>query len=126
MRDGTLSSHVAPPSPTIACGSSLQWRLQSARIAETRSTERTGMPVLRPAQSRNLSGRSGQVPSLHQLLREVGRAEGPSTNRRRAFGDFRKTVLIEWLDQAERLWIVAEKHGLKNKHFPSVRCTNRH
>ena len=30
---------------------------------------------------------------------------------------FRKTVLIEWLDQAERLWIAAEKHGLKNKHF---------
>ena len=26
-------------------------------------------------------------------------------------------MLIEWLDQAERLWITAEIHGLKNKHF---------
>ena len=26
-------------------------------------------------------------------------------------------MLIEWLDQAERLWIASEIHGLKDKHF---------
>jgi DNA N-6-adenine-methyltransferase (Dam) len=87
------------------------------RIAETRSTERAGMPALRPVQLRNLSGRSGQVPSLHQLLRE-GRASSVRIGEQeKGIRRFRKTVLMEWLDQAERLWIAAEKHGLKGKRF---------
>ena len=87
------------------------------RIAETRSTERAGMPVLRPVQLRNLSGRSGQVPPLDQLLREGRASSGRIAEQEKGIRRFRKTVLMEWLDQAERLWIAAEKHGLKGKRF---------
>jgi phage N-6-adenine-methyltransferase len=73
--------------------------------------------VGRPLRSRNLSGQGGQVPPLEQLL-----SEGQVSHRRIRKIDtdsrrFRKDVLIEWLNQAERLWIAAEIHKLKGKHF---------
>jgi phage N-6-adenine-methyltransferase len=43
----------------------------------------------------------------HQRIQEIG------TGIRK----FRKAVLTEWLDQAERLWIAAEHHRLKGKPF---------
>ena len=54
---------------------------------------------------------------MDQLLRE-----GRASNRRIAEQEkgikrFRKAVLLEWLDQAERLWIAAEMHGLVGKRF---------
>ena len=66
---------------------------------------------------RNLSELSGQFPPMNQLLRE-GRA---SCKRIRAhetgIRQFRRAVLTEWLDQAERLWTAAEVHKLKGKYF---------
>ena len=64
-----------------------------------------------------MSGQSGHVPPLDQLLRE-----GRASNRRiqeheKGTRSFRKLILTEWLDQAERLWIAAEEHALKGKHF---------
>ena len=88
-----------------------------ARIAEKRSIKRTGTQVLRPVQLRNLSGRSGQVPPLNQLLREGRASSRRIDEQEKGIRRFRRIVLIEWLDQAERLWIAAEIHGLKNKHF---------
>ncbi|MGP0003046.1 MAG: DNA N-6-adenine-methyltransferase [Acetobacteraceae bacterium] len=88
-----------------------------ARIAKKRSTKRAGKQVLQPVQLRNLSGRSGQVPPLDQLLREGRASSRRIAEQEKGIRRFRKTVLIEWLDQAERLWIAAEIHGLKNKHF---------
>jgi hypothetical protein len=88
-----------------------------ARIAEKRSTKRAGTQVLRPVRTRNLSGRSGQVPPLDQLLREGRASKKRIAGLEKGIRRFRKMVLIEWLDQAERLWIAAEIHGLKNKHF---------
>ena len=88
-----------------------------ARIAKKRSIKRTGTQVLRPVQLRNLSGRSGQVPPLNQLLREGRASSRRIDEQEKGIRRFRKIVLIEWLDQAERLWIAAEIHGLKNKHF---------
>ena len=83
----------------------------------TRSIKRTGTQVLRPVQLRNLSGRSGQVPPLNQLLREGRASSRRIAEQEKGIRRFRRIVLIEWLDQAERLWIASEIHGLKNKHF---------
>ena len=95
------------------------------RIAKKRSTKRTGTQVCDPCSCRNLSGRSGQAPH------GSGVREGRASSRRiaeqeKSIRRFRKTVLIEWLDQAERLWIAAEIHGLKRQTLPSVCCTDRH
>jgi hypothetical protein len=54
---------------------------------------------------------------MEQLL-----AKGRASKRRidahgRGIRRFRKVILIEWLNQAKRLWIAAEIHGLKNEHF---------
>lgn len=43
----------------------------------------------------------------HQRIKELGVG----------IRKFRKAMLTEWLNQAERLWIAAEHHGLKGKHF---------
>jgi hypothetical protein len=87
------------------------------RIAAPRSKKQTQAKVIRPVQFRKVSGRPGHVPPLAQLLRE-----GRASNRRihdhtAGIRRFRKAVLIEWLDQAERLWIAAETHKLKGKYF---------
>ncbi len=88
------------------------------RIAKkTRSIERAATPVLQSVQLRNLSGRSGQVPSLNQLLREGRASNRRIAEREKGIRQFRKAVLTEWLDQAERLWIATEKHLLKGKRF---------
>ena len=88
-----------------------------ARIAKKRSIKRTGTQVLRPVQLRNLSGSSGQVPPLDQLLRGGRASKKRIADLEKSKQRFRKMVLIEWLDQAERLWLASEIHGLKNKHF---------
>jgi phage N-6-adenine-methyltransferase len=82
-----------------------------------RSIERAGTPVLRSVQLRNLSGRSGQVPPLDRLRREGRASKKRIAEQEKGIRQFQKTVLVEWLNQAERLWIAAEKHGLKGKHF---------
>lgn len=96
---------------------------------KTRSIERAATPVLRSVQLRDLSGRSRHVPSLNQLLREGRACNRRIAERENGIRRFRKTVLMEWLDQAERLWIAAEKHGLKGKHFivfaAQIGVTNR-
>ena len=76
-----------------------------------------GTQVSRPVRSRNLSGRYGQVPPLDQLLREGRTSKKRIDELEKGIRRFRKTVLIEWLDQAKRLWIAAAIHGLKGKHF---------
>ena len=66
---------------------------------------------------RNLSARRGQILPLDQLLRE-GRASKKRIDKMgTGIRRYRKAVLIEWLAQAERLWIAAEIHGLKNIRF---------
>jgi phage N-6-adenine-methyltransferase len=67
--------------------------------------------------TRKESGKPGLIPSMAQLL-QAGRAsyrriKDQETGVRR----LRKLILIEWLDQAERLWVAAEIHDLKGKHF---------
>ena len=54
---------------------------------------------------------------MNQLL-----SEGRASHRRiidyeKRIRTFRKSVLMEWLDQAERLWTAAEIHKLKGKYF---------
>jgi hypothetical protein len=57
--------------------------------------------IVRPG---NLSGSSGQVPPLDQLLR-VGRASHQRIHEQgRGIRRFRKPMLTEWLDQDEHLW----------------------
>lgn len=73
--------------------------------------------VIRPAQFHNKSGPSGLVPSLAQLLREGRASKRRIDEHDHGIKRFRKLVLTEWLDQAERLWLAAEIHGLKGKHF---------
>src|ERR1700693_2267580 len=74
------------------------------RIApRSSSTTRPGAQIIHPVQFRNLSGKSGHVPPLDQLLRE-----GRASNRRiqeheKGTRSLRKLILTEWLDQAERL-----------------------
>src|ERR1700693_1938080 len=88
------------------------------RIAAPRSaaTPRRAK-IIRPVQFRNVSGPAGHVPPLDHLLRE-GRASSRRINDHESgIRRFRKAVLIEWLGQAERLWIAAEQHKLKGKHF---------
>jgi phage N-6-adenine-methyltransferase len=79
----------------------------------------TGRP---PIDDRNesvhgLISYAGRLPTLDKLVRD-GRA---SNQRIRAHETIirrtSKAVLVEWLDQAERLWIAAEIHRLKGKHF---------
>ena len=64
-----------------------------------------------------MSFQSGQVPPLNQLLRDGRASYRLIQSREKGIKQFRKAVLIEWLAQAERLWIAAEVHGLKGKHF---------
>lgn len=64
-----------------------------------------------------MSGSSGQIPPLDQLLREGRASKGRIAEQEKGIRRFRKAVLVEWLDQAERLWIAAKKHGLKNRRF---------
>ena len=73
--------------------------------------------ILRTMRIRNMSALPGQVPPLNQLLREGRASSWRIAEQTKGIRRFRKTVLIEWLDQAERLWIASEIHGLKNKHF---------
>ena len=88
-----------------------------ARIAEKRSTKRARTQVLPSVQSRNLSRRSRQLPQLNQLLREGRASKKRIADLEKNKQRLRKMVLSEWLDQAERLWIAAEIHGLEGKHF---------
>jgi hypothetical protein len=87
------------------------------RIAASRSTKQTPAKVIRPVQFRKVSGQSGHVPLLNQLLREGRAANRRIHDHESGMRRLRKVVLIEWLDQAERLWIAAENHNLKGKHF---------
>ena len=54
---------------------------------------------------------------MDQLLREGRASSRRISEQEKGIRRLRKTVLIEWLDQAERLWIAARYNGLKNKHF---------
>ncbi len=66
---------------------------------------------------RNLSGSSGQVPQPDQLLREGRACHRRIRDLEKDIRQFRKAVLTLWLDQAKRLWIAVEHHGLKGKYF---------
>jgi phage N-6-adenine-methyltransferase len=59
----------------------------------------------------------GQILPMDQLLRD-----GQASCRRiraheKGVKQARKAILTEWLDQAERLWVAGELHGLKGKRF---------
>ena len=67
--------------------------------------------------TRKESGKPGLIPSMAQLL-QAGRASYRRIkDQEKGVRRLRKLILTEWLDQAERLWIAAEIHGLKGKHF---------
>jgi phage N-6-adenine-methyltransferase len=67
--------------------------------------------------TRKESGKTGLIPSMAQLL-QAGRASYRRIkDQEKGVRRLRKLILTEWLDQAERLWIAAEIHGLKGKHF---------
>jgi phage N-6-adenine-methyltransferase len=60
---------------------------------------------------------SEAVPSLDKLMRE-GRASSKRIQSNEAtIRRTSKSMLIEWLDQAQRLWIAAEIHGLAGRRF---------
>jgi phage N-6-adenine-methyltransferase len=88
------------------------------RIAAPRSTTTPRRAkIIRPVQFRNVSGRGGHVPPLDHLLREGRASSRRIHDHESGIRRFPKAVLIEWLDQAERLWIAAETHKLKGKYF---------
>ena len=68
-------------------------------------------------QNQNLSDLSGQIPSIQELLAEERNASDRIQKLDGDIAHLRKSILLEWLGQARRLWIAAERHRLKGKHF---------
>jgi hypothetical protein len=60
---------------------------------------------------------NGQIPSLDKLLRDGQASHKRIRENEMIIQRTSKATLIEWLDQAQRLWIAAEVHGLKGKRF---------
>ena len=73
--------------------------------------------VGRSLRSKNLSAASGHIPPLDRLLRDGRDSQQRIQQIGNGIRKFRKEILTEWLNQAERLWLAAEHHRLKGKHF---------
>jgi len=58
-----------------------------------------------------------QVPSLDKLLRDGKASDKRIHANETIIRRTSKATLVEWLDQAQRLWTAAEIHGLKGKRF---------
>src|SRR5450755_1093595 len=93
-------------------GNAERGRVTAEIIFDLPTTTKKAKPdrahVARSVRVRNLSGNSRHVPVMDRLLQE-GRA---SRDRIRVCFGFRKAILIEWLAQAQRLWLAAEVHKL--------------
>ena len=68
-------------------------------------------------QNQNLSDLSGQIRSIQELLAEERNASDRIQKLDGDIAHLRKSILLEWLGQARQLWIAAERHRLKGKHF---------
>ena len=77
--------------------------------------------ALRPDRSddtqRRLASTRENAPTLDQLITEGVASDQRIHAHEQTIHRSSKMVLIEWLDQAQRLWLATEVHGLRGSHF---------